>query len=110
MGANSNPLSALTTALHKQNDILSKARHDYLLWEAARKHTEAVLTQQAAGKSFAEKTMNAQGTKDWLEFHLKLARLESVFEFQKLKYEVLDREWLAQHQAFKLDHETIKRG
>jgi len=45
-----------------------------------------------------------------LEFHKKLARLEAIFEFQKLKYEILDREWLAQHLALKLDGETIKRG
>lgn len=95
--------------LEEQAIVLSRARDKYLAKEAERKHLEARLIQAAAGKSHAERTINAQASEDWLKFHKELARLESVFEFQKLKYELLDKEWLAQYMTAKLDDGLVKR-
>jgi len=95
--------------LSAQNDELSRARGAYLLKEAERKHFEALLTKKADGKSHAERVINAQATKDWLLFHKELAVLEGDFEFQKLRYEILDKAYLAEHLSLKLDGSEIKR-
>jgi hypothetical protein len=104
-----NDLSACIEALEQQNETLGKARNSYLSKEAERKHFESNLIKAAAGKSHAERVVNAQATSEWLAFHKDLARLQAVFEFQKLKYEILDKEWLAQYAANKMDSAVIKR-
>lgn len=104
-----NDLADLTEALNIQNATLSRARNLYLQKEAERKHFEAKMIQASDGKSHAERSMNAQATLAWLDFHKALARLEAIFEFEKLKYEILDKEWLAQYAANKMDSATIKR-
>jgi hypothetical protein len=102
-------LDPFTERLNLQNDVLGRARNSYLEKEAERKHFEAVLIRQAEGKSMAERTVNAQATEVWMRFMKDLARLESVYEFQKLKYEILDKEWQAHYLTHKLDGRTIGR-
>ena len=104
------PLKEIISSLNKQADLLSKARNAYLTREAERKHFESTLIQSSPGKSHAERVINAQATKEWVAFHKDLARLQAVFEFQKLKWDVLDREFLAQHLALKLDDLSVKRN
>ncbi len=104
-----NALSRFTQSLEEQNAVLGKARNAYLLKEAERKHFEAVLVRKAEGKSHAEKLVNAQSTPEWATFQKELARLEAVFEFQKLRYEILDKNWQAEYLGMKLDGATIKR-
>ncbi len=104
-----NALSVFTQTLETQNAVLGKARNAYLLKEAERKHFEAVLIRKAEGKSHAERLVNAQSTEAWVNFQKDLARLEAVFEFQKLKYEILDKNWQAEYLGQKLDGSTIKR-
>lgn len=96
--------------LSEQNERLKRARNSYLLKEASRKHFEATLIKGAEGKSHSEKLVNAQATPEWLEFAAALAELEGVFEFEKLKYEILDKAFLSEYATFKLDDKTIKRG
>ena len=109
MDITNHPLKELLQNMEVQNDTLSKARNKYLTKEASRKYTEAVLIRQASGKSHAEKSINAQATKDWLEFHTELARLEAIFEFQKLKWEILDKEFMAQYLTLKTDPIMVRR-
>jgi outer membrane PBP1 activator LpoA protein len=99
----------LIEMLEKQNIILARARKAYLLMEASRKHEEAKLTKQALGKSHAEKVINAQSEEVWLKFHLELARLESIFEFQKMKMEILNKSWLEEYLTKKLDDGLIRK-
>lgn len=103
------PLESQVDALSKQNDTLGKARNAFLAKEASRKHFEATLVRAAEGKSHAEKLVNAQARLEWLEFQTALARLEAVFEFQKLKYDVLDKEYQAAYLQLKLDGPLIKK-
>ncbi len=103
-------LERIIQLLHKQNDLLGKARFEYLDMEATRKFHEATMVQRSLGKSHAEKLTNAQSQAEWLEFHKKLARLEAIFEFEKLKLEVLTKEFLAIHLTLKLDSEMLKKG
>lgn len=95
--------------LSEQNETLNKARGSYLLKEAERKHFEATLVKSSAGKSHAEKVVAAQADTKWLQFHKELAILEGDYEFQKLKYEILDKAYLAEHLSLKLDVGEIKK-
>lgn len=102
-------LAARLNALTKQNEVLRDARLAYLLREASRKTFEARLIREAEGRSQAEKTMNAQAEQKWADFHHELAVLESEFEFQRLKYEVLEKAYLAEHATYKIEDSLIKR-
>lgn len=104
------PLESHVDALSAQNDTLGKARNDYLAKEAERKHFEARLIKAAEGKSHVEKVVNAQATSEWAQFQKELARLEAIFEFQKLKYDVLDKEYQAAYLQLKLDGPLIKKA
>jgi hypothetical protein len=95
--------------LNLQNDKLLIARGEYLIKEAERKHFEATLIQSAEGKSQAEKSVNAQATLDWANFHRQLAILENAFRFEELRYDILDKAFQAEYLSAKLDNETIKR-
>lgn len=106
----SNPLQDLITALSLQNEILGRARAQYLSLEAIRKFEEASLVKVAPGKSHAEKLVNAQATQVWLAFHKKLARAEAIYEFQRLKFTVLEKEYQACYLGLKLDAGIIKKG
>jgi len=90
-------------------DVLSRARFNYLSKEAERKHFEARLIASAKGKSHAERVVGAQASEEWRKFQVDLAKLESVYHFELLKHEVLDKEFLAQHLTLKIDNSTIKR-
>lgn len=107
--SNFKPLGDALETLHAQSGVLEKARGSYFLLEASRKSYEAQLTQKAEGKSQAEKLMNAMANPEWLKFHIELAKAHCDFEFEKLKYEILDKEYLAQYLSMKLDADSIKR-
>lgn len=92
-----------------QRDALTEARGVYLLKEGERKTFEARLIRDAQGKSQAEKTVGAQASEEWLVFHRELAVIENDYEHHKLRYDILDKAYLAEHLSAKLDSDTIKR-
>lgn len=110
MNFKSNPLSDLTKALYELNNLLAVARNAYLSKEAERKHFEANLILKASGSSMAERKVVAEADKAYLEFHKALARLEAVYEYQRLKFSILEREYQACYLALKLDGDLIKKG
>lgn len=95
--------------LNLQNEKLSAARGAYLLKEASRKNFEALMIKNSEGKSHAEKTTSAQAQEEWLQFHEELSILENAFEFEKLRYDILDKAFMAEYLGLKLDTDTIKR-
>lgn len=107
--SHSNPLQDALERLERQNDVLGRARNEYLLQEASRKHYEATLVVSAPGKSMAEKSINAQATPEWLSFHNTLARLNAIFEFQRLKFDILCKEWQSNYLEMKSDGPAIKK-
>ena len=109
MNFHDNPLSELLRDLDKQNDTLGIARSEYLALEASRKHEESALIQGAFGKSHAEKVTNAQASPEWPVMQLKLARAEAVYEFQKLKFSVMEKNWQSAYLCLKLDGALIKK-
>lgn len=104
------PLDTILLTLGEQNVVTSKARNAYLAKEAERKTFESRLIQKAEGKSHAEKLMNAQANEEWLTFAKALARLESVYEFEKFKLNILDKEYQAQYLELKENSKQIVRG
>lgn len=103
------PLDAVIEQLSGQNVVVGRARNAYLAKEAERKHFESTLIQAAEGKSQAEKLMNAQAKPEWLVFAKTLARLESVYEFEKFKLTILDREYQSQYLELKDNAQAIRR-
>lgn len=77
--------------------------------KASKDHFEATLVKSSPGDSNAEKTVYAKATKEWAEFHKKLARLEAEYEFYKLQFKVLEMEYQAQYLSLKLDGGLIKK-
>lgn len=103
----SHALTHILERLNKQNDTLGISRNAYLAKEAERKHFEATLIREAKGKSHAESVIIAQATGEWLEFAVALARLEAEYEFQRLKFDVLDKEYMALYLEAKLNATLI---
>ena len=101
--------SSLLEALFIQNDILGRARAQYLAKDAEKKHFEANLILNAPGSSMAERKVNAEALGVYLEFHQALARLEAIYEFQKLKFEVMSKEWQDSYLERKLDQGLISK-
>lgn len=95
--------------LNEQNETLKNARGRYLLKEAERKNFEARLVRGAIGKSHAERLILAQATNEWKQFHQELASLETELEFEKLRYDILDKAFQAEYLSAKLNADTIRR-
>lgn len=103
------PLSDILDTLHKQSVVLGRARDKYLEMESERHHYEAQVILKAPGSSMAERKVQAEATEEWLLFHRALARLESVYEFQKFKAKILELEYQAQYLQLKMDGSLIKK-
>jgi preprotein translocase subunit Sec63 len=102
-------LSARLNNLTAQNGKLRDARNAYLLKEAERKHFEARIVKNSVGKSHAEKMINAQATVEWLNFQKELAVFEGAYEFEKLKYEILNMAWTSEYGTYKIEEGLIKK-
>ncbi len=77
--------------------------------KASKDHFEATLIKASPGDSNAEKVVNAKATVEWASFHKSLARLEAIYEFQKLKFSVLEKEWFSCQLELKLDQSLIRK-
>ena len=104
------PLESIMAMLNEQKDELGRARNAYLAKKAMKRNLEARLKQAAVGKSAAEKSMNADATDEWLHFEQDLARLEAIYEFQKDKFEVMEKEYQAQYLELKDNERMIRKA
>ncbi len=104
-----NPLFPFIQMLHSYANAVGKARDAYLAKEALRDYTKNTLIAMAAGKSHAEKLTQAMATKEWRDFNVEVNRLQAVWEFHKLKFSVIEKEYFAQHQQLSLDGGLIKK-
>lgn len=104
-----NQLTIILRNLEKQNDILGLARREYLKQEATRKHYEAKLVSVAQGKSHAERLIYAQSSDAWKVLSETIAKLEADSEFQKLKMDILSKEYQGEYLSLKIDSEVMKK-
>lgn len=105
----SNPLHSLLGSLSTQNETLAKARLSYMLKKASEDTFEASLIVRAEGKSMAEKTVNAHSQPEWECFSQDLARLESNYDFERLKFSVLEKAWQSEYLEAKLNESVIRK-
>ncbi len=70
---------------------------------------ESTLVKSAPGESNAEKSMNAKSTPEWLAFHKSLNRKEAVYEFERLKFSILEKEWFSVNAELKADTSLIRK-
>jgi hypothetical protein len=95
--------------LWKQADVLKEAEQIYLRMEAERKPMLAQLTIKALGKSFAERESIALASEDWRAFMAGHVAAESAFNYERRKFEILEKAYLAEHATFKLDDRSIRK-
>jgi hypothetical protein len=103
------PLDTITQALEVQNNLLGKNRAEYLAKEVELEHLENKWADELEGESQAARERKVKASERWLKLASEVARLKAIFEFQKLRYEILDKEWLAQYASMKLDERTIRK-
>ncbi len=96
--------------LNAQNDRMKQAEGEYRFKEAERKSFEAGLILSSTGKSHAEKSTQAQADQRWHEFQTDLAQLETEFNFQRRRYDILMNAFYAELNTFKREDELIKKG
>lgn len=102
-------LRELTDLIEAHGVTLAKARDVYLRKEAERKNFEARLVIKEPMKSIAERQAHAQAMEEWREFHLSLARLKSIYEYQQDRMELLNKKWLSEYGSLKNDMQTIRK-
>lgn len=102
-------LTDLLLALDKQNEILGRARFKYLSKEAERKHFESTLKTKSPGKTSVEKTTLAEASEEWRVFQQELAKLEAIYEFQRLKFSIIERSWQSEYLSAKLNESLIRK-
>lgn len=102
-------LRTLTDHIEHHGDVLARARDAYLRMEAERKTFESRLIDKASGKSIAERQVKAMAEESWLEFHVRLARLKSILEYQQDRLELLNKKWLGEYASLKTDLQAIRK-
>lgn len=95
--------------LEAHNIRLGRARNDFFQAKAHKDHFEQCLVKAAPGESNAEKLMNAKADEEWLKFHKKLARLEAIYDFERLKFSLLEKEWFRCQLELKIDQSLIRK-
>lgn len=95
--------------LNIQNQVLAIIREAWLLKEAEKKHFDSCLVNSSIGKSHVDKLSIAQGLRIYLEFHQELAKLESTFQFEQLKFNILEKQYQALYLGVKTDNATISK-
>jgi|ERR1043165_2163588 hypothetical protein len=104
------PLSHVLSALDGMNKRLGKARNEFLAMKAMKDHFEATLVKSSPGESNAEKVVNAKADPRWQDFHEVLNRYEAEYEYLRVQFSILEKEYQAQYLELKLNDTAIKRG
>ena len=95
--------------LWKQSDALKTAEEIYLRLEAERKPMLAQLTISQEGKSFAEREAKALASDDWRKFMGGHVAADSMFNFERRKFEILEKAFYASHATMKVDDRAIRK-
>jgi hypothetical protein len=102
-------LAGRLNELTRQNARLREAESLFLRLDAEKKMMLASLTSQAEGKSHAEREGRAMLTKSWEDFARGHAVAESNYQYEKRKFLILDKAYLAEHASFTREAGVIKR-
>lgn len=103
-------LASRLNNLNDQNKLLEHAESAYRLHEAKRKTTEADLFLSIAdGGNVAEKQAKVHSNQDYLAFMLELSDLETKFNFEKRRFDILQNAFFAEHSTFKREIGLIQK-
>lgn len=103
------PLNDVIAMIQEQTESVGIARNSYLAKKAMKRNTEATLLKEAEGDSQKAKEMNAHADPAWLRYEQELNRLEAIYEFQRDKLEVLNKEYMAQYLELKDNSQAIRK-
>ncbi len=95
--------------LSTQNKTLEAAEAQYLLKEAGLKPMEAEEFLTVIG-SIAERQAKAHTTEMYVEYVKELATLKARYNFERRKFEILDKAYLAEYLTLKRESTLIDRG
>lgn len=103
-------LATRLNTLNEQNEKLRQAEGEYLLKEAKRKTMEGDLLLSIAKEgTAAEKAALVHTNEDYKSFMGELAGLETKFNFEKRRYEILTNAFFAEHSTFKREMGLIQK-
>lgn len=103
-------LEGLIAKLHIQNDVLGFVREKHLELQSTRKHYESKLVSMAQGKSHAERQTFAYASEAYRELMAGISKVEADYEFEKLKFSILEKEFQATYLSLKMNEETLRKG
>lgn len=104
------PLDLTREILDGQNAVMCKALNDYLAKEVEFEHLESRwIDALPEDMSEAAKKRKVRATEEWFKLSSEVARLKSIHQFQKFKFEIMNKDWLSQYASMKIDNEMIKR-
>ncbi len=95
--------------LSAQNKVLEQAESAYLLKEAGLKPMEADEFLTVIG-SVAERQARAHTTEIYIAYTQDLAKLKAKYNFERRKFEILDKAYLAEYLTLKRESTLIDRG
>lgn len=102
-------LAECLNELWAQNEVLKSAERLYLELEGNKKSMLAQITARMDGKSHAEKETKALASQDWRDFVSGHVEAETAFNYERRKFDILDKAFYAAHSSYKLDERSIRR-
>jgi DNA-binding transcriptional regulator GbsR (MarR family) len=104
------PLEPIIQMIDEQTTAVGRARANFFAKKAMKRNLEARLVKGAQGSTAKEREMNAFATEEWLNFETELNRLEAIYDFQRDKLEVLNKEYQAQYLELKDNASVIRKS
>jgi len=102
-------LAKRLNALNEQNDALREAEGEFLALKGEKDSLLAMLTTKAEGKSHSERETIALASDDWRKFNKALSLIETDYQYQRRRFAILEKAYLAEHASFTAEAKLIKR-
>lgn len=102
-------LDRIQTMLDQQRVVVMRAELEYERFDVLRETLEARLIEDADGKSIAAKKNKAKAGQEWADLQKRLVDLKKIAENERMKFKLIDKEWLRVYSNNKLDGHVMKR-
>jgi hypothetical protein len=103
-------LSERLNNLSAQNKALEGVEGRYLLKEAGRKTMESDIYLSSAGGNVAERQAKVHTNPEYRTYMKDLAELQSRFNFEKRKYDILSNAFYSELACYKREMGIIQKG
>ncbi len=102
-------LGSRLNLLSAQNDKLHQVEGGYLLQEAKRKTMEATIFMTASGGSVKDRESMVHADVEYVKFMEELSKMESRFNFEKRRYEILLNAYYGELACYKREMGLIQK-